>query len=323
MKLNTKKIIKSSLLSLAVLDMIGGSINSNVASAKHRYHYRTHSHAKRIHRNRRSSYWKVYRRHDHKHYVWIRKSHRSGHRYRKRAKARQHVSRHHRSSARRFNPYKDGESKEDREWDRVMWGTSYNPKYKKYFQKHGEYYNIKRTKRHQRTWQRAKHHTTIRRNLTEMKQQTLTDINNDRQSRGVAPLAESPELDQIASMRAKQEQSYQGHIDPNTGNSFDDEDGYKLGYNSAPSNEKYGENLDEANTGSYKLDDGTPVTNQNGYDLANSTNNDLMNHDASSNWGHRENILHSGYSTIGIGVSYGTHSPDKSFPYKLVENFSD
>lgn len=149
--------------------------------------------------------------------------------------------------------------------------------------------------------------------VNEMKEQTLKDINNEREANGVSPLYESNNLDKIANMRAKQLHVHYGHYDPSTNRLYNAEDGYKLGFLGSPNENGYGENCGEDD-----LTNVLPSRAQNGKGMANYINDEMMNHDADSNWGHRKNILSPDYRVVGIGADY---KPGQTFPFTLSEDF--
>lgn len=332
-----RKILKDSLICLAVLGMIGGSLNSNVNAKRHYHHYRHSRKAKRI--VYKYGYYKHHRFHYYKSGYY-----RNGKWIRHKAKK---YSNDHKAKHYKYSYIQDNDDYGNMHYIPVKvlrkgsfvsickinnkgYLNSVTKSYRNYLKKHGYITNIRTAaltshipsmKHHYFVKHHYSHHNSVAQNLAEMKSQTVKDINKDREQNGLSPLQETPILDQIANMRAKQELKVQGHIDPSTGNSYDDEDGYKLGDNPTPSNEKYGENLADTalNIEETRPNDGTSYYDKNGKEAANDVNDSLMNHDTSSdpstNWGHRDNILHSGYNNVGVGTSH------KNNTYYIVEDF--
>lgn len=148
-------------------------------------------------------------------------------------------------------------------------------------------------------------------NMSDIKNRTVQDINNERQANGLNPLQDTDQMDQLATMRAQQASSNFTHYDRN-GQPLANEDAQQLGMPLQRSigdgyyTEGYAENLAD-NYGST------------GDEVADNANDDMMNHDADSGWGHRKNILGQKYEYLGVGVApaQGEYQGD----YTIAEDF--
>ncbi|TPR13105.1 CAP domain-containing protein [Apilactobacillus timberlakei] len=150
--------------------------------------------------------------------------------------------------------------------------------------------------------------------LQQMKSQTLKDINNERQQRGISPLTETSDMDKIAAQRSQQLINNFSHYDK-SGNTMYEQDAQNLGINLSGYS---GENIAGADLGqTYMSNDPKTYNNKNGIDMANMDNDSMMNYDQDQGNGHRDNILNVNFSKIGIGTSYDS----KSQSFYLSEDF--
>ncbi len=153
-------------------------------------------------------------------------------------------------------------------------------------------------------------------NVSEMKQETLADINNERQQNGLSPLVETSDLDELAGVRAQQIASNFSHYDSD-GNTYYRTDADQLGVD-LDDYQSSGENIAGASLGDTGMDDDPkPYDNNNGYDMADMDNDAMMNYDSDQNNGHRNNILSHDYQQVGIGA-YSVPGTDN---YYLAEDF--
>lgn len=314
--------------------MIGGSLNGNTANAKHRrYHYRTH---RRIRRNaNKYGYYKHGRYYRYKNGYfhngrWIH--------YRYNVRRRRKVR--YRKSHKRYRTY-DGKSVI---YNEVMYGMA-NPSKSMLKQ-----FNHKSNKvNHHAVNHKHKKHT-IKNGLKEgsfglvpinkywenyydkqENRQLLDDINKDREKYGRSPLVESKSLDKIAQMHANQiahSDDILRHVDPKTNRYYAEEDAQRLGYSDYTSKDR-AENIGQVSLGD-SFDDAVPITskptrlpeynNKNGYDMANENEDNMMKYDQDNNNAHRNNILNSKYTKIGIGTAYSNAGNDD---FDSVEDFTN
>lgn len=168
------------------------------------------------------------------------------------------------------------------------------------------------------------HQNDPQQDAAEAKSETLKDINADREANGLNDLQETSDLDQIASMRAKQASQDFTHTNPSTGQAYYTEDANQLGH--SLDNTASGENLASSYTGiafqsDYRNNAGNGLhINNNGKEMADDTEDGLVNHDAPS-WGHRANILGSDYNYVGIG--WHPIKQQGCTKYTLAEDFAE
>lgn len=147
--------------------------------------------------------------------------------------------------------------------------------------------------------------------MNEVANREVADVNQDRQANGASPLTVSNPLSAIASERAKQLESNFSHYDSN-GNMYAEEDADNLG-------DTHQQNGIEDWSNAENINEAQPYGTAD--QIADRMNYGFMYNDASSDWGHRKNILNPNYNYIGIGTYYDPNASD-GVPYKLAEDFS-
>ncbi|QBP18166.1 CAP domain-containing protein [Acetilactobacillus jinshanensis] len=153
--------------------------------------------------------------------------------------------------------------------------------------------------------------------ITQIEHETFRKINEDRKLHHLKPLCQTHCLRELAKLRADQcsELDYLTHRD-SQGNIYYEKDADKLGVHLG---DYSGENIAGAGKGPILMDNNPHVyNNQDGIDMADMDEDEMVYHDADSNWGHRYNTLNKHYTKVGIGASqkHGTND------YYVSENFS-
>lgn len=156
----------------------------------------------------------------------------------------------------------------------------------------------------------------------QMKDESLDFINNAREQNNLSPLNEIGWLDNVANDRAQQLTTHYGHYNDD-GQQLASLDAYNFGYFPSYTVAHYhiGENIaiNYIQPTSREPTDPNIYKTINGTGMAHAANNNMLNWDSHSNWGHRYNMLDSSYNSIGIGASF---NPDTN-AFTLAEDFSD
>lgn len=127
---------------------------------------------------------------------------------------------------------------------------------------------------------------------SEIAKSFLTQLNAARQENGKRPLELDPTINNFAETRANEQLILYGHTRPN-GQDFN-----------------YGECIARENLG----------LNTSASEAAKEALNDFLYNDAGSNWGHRDNLLSSEYTNVGVGVVF-EQKPDLSWGNYQYKDF--
>lgn len=137
--------------------------------------------------------------------------------------------------------------------------------------------------------------------VTQMEYETIKMINIDRAAYNLPPLRRTKGLTQLARKRADQlvELNYLTHKDPQ-GRNYYEVDAKRMGIHLGAYS---GENIAGAGLGPILMDSNPHIyNNDNGIQMANMDEDEMFSHDGDSHWGHRDNILNSHYTKIGVGA---------------------
>ena len=158
-------------------------------------------------------------------------------------------------------------------------------------------YLARRQKATNRTKRWLNHH--LNSYCRQIDSQTLADLDWDRLRRNRGPLMSSPLLNRIAKQRARQIAVNFSHYDSHGRSMLTDD----LLARHVSLVGQWAENIAYQSYGYH------------GKRVADHMNNDYMNHDAGSHWGHRRNILNRKLNQVGVGAYY-----DRKGTYQ-VEDF--
>ncbi|KRK46842.1 hypothetical protein FC96_GL000901 [Secundilactobacillus kimchicus JCM 15530] len=133
----------------------------------------------------------------------------------------------------------------------------------------------------------------------EYRQAFLTGLNAERTKRGIAPLTEDSQLDQLADVRAPELIDNFSHYDASDNVLFE-KHAQELGITTAVAeNIAYMGDSDGGKAGSDEIVGGNSAAY-----YAKSNLHEFIYNDADSNWGHRDALLNPQYTIIGISSAY-------------------
>ncbi|URL61327.1 CAP domain-containing protein [uncultured bacterium] len=154
----------------------------------------------------------------------------------------------------------------------------------------------------------------INADLRQFKRQTLHDIDVERAEHISTSIKPNHKLNRLATIRAHQIAQHFSHYDKNhrpmttlDANRVDLPHGFQAS-----------ENIASAGLGNCTvIGDPKVYHNHNGIEMANMSNDAMMNYDSLENNGHRKNILSSDNTLIGVGVAYS----QRKHQFYLAEDF--
>lgn len=137
--------------------------------------------------------------------------------------------------------------------------------------------------------------------LSDYRAAFLQDLNNERAKRGLAPVTEDPQYDQIAQQRSAQLVTSFSHYD-SEGNTIAKQLSTQAGITTWKSeniaNESWG------HMSGSELIDGSSSSKE----VASDDIHMYIYDDAAHNWGHRDALLNPTYNTIGMGATQDTNN---------------